>query len=579
MGSSEPREPRGSEAGDTLVEVLLALVVIALTAVAILGAFATSISATTEHRTLANADSVIRSFAEYATYEIELSSNPSWVSCATPSDYNPTVSQFGSSTKNPNVFSSTNPSGYKIAITIQDEGPGCTSDPTNPSDCRSPSSSTSCPPEMITATASLNGTADAELQFVVSQPESQKESASQSTINPATYSLPPGSSSAPAGGGGTITITATSGSFANATTVNFGTTRQPATVGGGGSWVSATIPPESGSQYQVFITVTTPTGTTAAGPTDLFTYGPTVTNISPNTGPFAGGTSVTVTGTGFTANSSVSFGGTAATVTSFNGSTTLIVTAPAGSGTVDVGVTNPALSNGTSPTSTADHFTYAMNVTSVSPPSGPNAGGTPVDIKGQGFTGVTGVTFSGVPATGVTFISDGEITAVSPAGAGTVDVQVTTPSGTTAPGTSDQFSYTGSGSTMAGLGMQLNGASPSPTLSCKYNASGHNACSVSGVGCGGSVTFYVETIDGNGNPVDVTLPGGQGIAVSSGATPSGVTIPQGSFTTYAAPPGSQSVTAQLSPPTCKKNGTESETVTLSTTINSNPVTLAITVSS
>lgn len=563
MGCSERSEPGGSEAGETLVEILIAMVVIALTAVAILGAFATSISATSEHRTLATADSTLKSFAETFTYDVRLSSSSQWVTecneitppTALPSQYATIVSNFNAST-------TLNPNGYAIAIS--DILPEVPCSPTVPA-----------PPQLITATASSGGTVDDSLQFVVSQSD-QPESA----INSVNYSLSP--TSAPAAGGGTITVTATAGTpFANATSVNFGSTRQPATVGNGGASVSATIPRESGSQYQVFISVTTPSGTTAAGPSDLFTYGPAVTNISPNTGPPAGGTSVTVTGTGFTATSSVSFGGSAGIITSFNGSTTLIVTAPAGTGAVDVSVTNPALvpSSETSPTSSADQYTYAMSVTSLSPVSGLSTGGTTVDIKGQGFTGVTGVTFGGVPATNVTFLSDGEITAVSPAGAGTVDVQVTTPAGTSARGTSDQFSYTGASSALAGLGIQLNGATPSPTLGCTYHANGNNTCSISGVGCGGSATFYVQTVDGNGNPVVVTAPGGQAVVVGAGATPSDVTVPQGSFTTYAAPTGSQSVTAQLSPPTCAKNQSESEKVTLSTTINGKSTSLTVTVSS
>jgi hypothetical protein len=579
MHSTEPEDPRGSEAGDTLVEVLLALVVIALTAVAILGAFATSISATSEHRTLATSDTALRSFAETFTYDVRLApvtpQTPSnWVGCATssplPSQYANIVSGFNATS--PAAMPTATQNGYAIAISaIANQG---TCPATNP------------PPEQITATATYvcatnnphctqGGTSESSLQFVVSQPD-QPESA----INLATYTL--NSTSAQATGGGTLTVTANSGTpFANATTVNFGSTRQPVlSIGGGGASVTATIPPENGSKYQVFISVTTPTGTTGAGPSDLFTYGPTVTNISPNTGPFVGGTPVTVTGTGFTATSTVSFGGTAGTVSSFNGSTTLIVTAPTGSGTVDVKVTNPALpaSNQSSPTSSADQFTYAMSVTNVSPASGPGAGGTTLDIKGQGFTGVTGVTFGNVPvpASNITFVSDGEITAVSPPGTGVVDVQVTTPTGVTSRGASDQFSYV-SGA-MAGLGIQLNGASPSPKLSCTYNANGNNNCSISGVGCGGSATFYVQTVDGAGNPV-VTGPGGQTVAVGKGATPSSVTVPQGSFTTYAAPPGSQSVTAQLPPSKCNPNNPKSETVTLNTTINGNPTTLTISVSS
>jgi hypothetical protein len=576
MCSTESQDPRDSEAGDTLVEVLLALVVIALTAVAILGAFATSISASSEHRTLATSDTALRSFAETFTYDVRLApvtpQNPAnWVGCATssplPLQYANIVSGFNSTS--PAAKPTATQNGYAIAISaITNQG---TCPAINP------------PPEQITATATYvcptknpgcreAGTSEGSLQFVVSQPDQP-----ESTINLATYTLSP--SSAPAAGGGTITVAASSGTpFASATTVNFGSTKQPATVGGGGASVTATIPPESGSKYQVFISVTSPTGTTGPGPADLFTYGPTVTNISPNTGPLVGGTPVTVTGTGFTATSSVSFGGTAATVASFNGSTTLIVTAPTGSGTVDVNVTNPALpaSVQTSPTSSADQFTYAMSVTSISPASGPGAGGTTVDIKGQGFTGETGVAFGNAPASNVTFISDGEITAVSPAGTGVVDIQVTTPAGVTARGASDQFSYV-SGA-LTGLGIQLNGASPSPKLSCAYQANGSNTCSVSGVGCGGSATFYVLTVDGAGNPV-VAGPGGQTVSVGKGATPSSVTVPQGSFTTYAAPPGSQSVTVQLPPSKCNPNNPKSQTVTLGSIINGNPTNLTITVSS
>src|ERR1017187_4934660 len=46
---SVPERPRRSEAGDTLVEVLLAIVILGLASVAILLAFATSISGSAEH--------------------------------------------------------------------------------------------------------------------------------------------------------------------------------------------------------------------------------------------------------------------------------------------------------------------------------------------------------------------------------------------------------------------------------------------------------------------------------------------------------------------------------------------------
>ena len=65
----------------------------------------------------------------------------------------------------------------------------------------------------------------------------------------------------------------------------------------------------------VDVTVTTPGGTSATSPADQFTYvaAPTVTGLSPTSGPAAGGTLVTITGTGFTGATAVDFGTTPAT--------------------------------------------------------------------------------------------------------------------------------------------------------------------------------------------------------------------------------------------------------------------------
>ena len=89
---------------------------------------------------------------------------------------------------------------------------------------------------------------------------------------------------------------------------------------------------------------------------------PTVTLISPNSGPVTGGTSVTITGTNFSCSSGlgvpeVKFG--SATATSFitYSSTSIIATSPAGTGTVHVTVKNSI--GAISATSAADQFTYA----------------------------------------------------------------------------------------------------------------------------------------------------------------------------------------------------------------------------
>jgi len=80
-------------------------------------------------------------------------------------------------------------------------------------------------------------------------------------------------------------------------------------------------------------------------------------------------------------------------------------------------------------------------VTSISPTSGPTAGGTPVVITGTNFTGATAVKFGVTNAAGFVVNSATSISATAPAGAGTVDVTVTTVGGTSATGAGDQFTY------------------------------------------------------------------------------------------------------------------------------------------
>jgi hypothetical protein len=78
---------------------------------------------------------------------------------------------------------------------------------------------------------------------------------------------------------------------------------------------------------------------------------PTLASISPTSGPIAGGTAVTLTGTAFVnsgTGATVLFGATAATSVTFNSATSLTAIAPAhAAGTVAVTVTNPDTRNAT----------------------------------------------------------------------------------------------------------------------------------------------------------------------------------------------------------------------------------------
>ncbi len=81
---------------------------------------------------------------------------------------------------------------------------------------------------------------------------------------------------------------------------------------------------------------------------------PTITSVSPISGPSTGGTSVAIVGTEFNGVTSVNFGSNPAAFT-VNTSSSITAISPANNGTVDVTVSN---SKGTSATNAADQFTY-----------------------------------------------------------------------------------------------------------------------------------------------------------------------------------------------------------------------------
>ncbi|WP_430391814.1 putative Ig domain-containing protein [Dyella sp. 20L07] len=245
---------------------------------------------------------------------------------------------------------------------------------------------------------------------------------------------------------------------------------------------------------------------------------PAVTSMSPTSGPAAGGTSVTIMGTGFTGATAVAFGGTAATGYTVISATQITATAPAGSGTVDVRVTTPS---GTSPATASDQFTYiaAPVVTSLSPITGLLGGGTSVTISGTGFTGSTAVTFGGAAATTYTVNSATQITAIAPAGmgAGTVDVRVTSPGGTSAISATDRFTYVpmptvvivspDTGLTTGGTSVTISGTGFTGTTGVSFG--GANATSVTIVN---DTIITATTPAGSAGAVNVvvTTPGGSG---------------------------------------------------------------------
>jgi hypothetical protein len=128
------------------------------------------------------------------------------------------------------------------------------------------------------------------------------------------------------------------------------------------SATSITAVPPAAAAGTVNVTVTTPAGTSAITSADHYKFGPpTVTKLSPNSGSKAGGTSVTVTGTGFalgTTATKFKFGSTAAATVKCTSITTCTVVAPANAlGKVDVKATVSGLASPKN--APADQFTYS----------------------------------------------------------------------------------------------------------------------------------------------------------------------------------------------------------------------------
>jgi len=127
-----------------------------------------------------------------------------------------------------------------------------------------------------------------------------------------------------------------------------------------GTAITATTPAHPAGSVDVTITnLDTKSDTLSGG----FTYtaptggnpAPTVSSITPNTGTTAGGTAVTITGTGFLTGATAKVGGTAATGVTLVNSTTITATTPAhAAGAVGVVVTNTNAQSGT----LTNGFTY-----------------------------------------------------------------------------------------------------------------------------------------------------------------------------------------------------------------------------
>jgi hypothetical protein len=262
---------------------------------------------------------------------------------------------------------------------------------------------------------------------------------------------------------------------------------------------------------------------------------PSVTSVSPNSGPSGGGTSVTITGTNLTGATAVAFGSAETDSYIISSSTTIVAASPPGTGPVDVIVTTLG---GTSATSAADRFTYVASpptVTGVTPNSGPTTGGTVVTITGTNFIDATAVSF-GPANTASTFsiVNTTTIVATAPSGQlGTFDVQVSNPDGASATNSADQFTYTtasvptltgispNSGPSTGGTVVTITGAGLSDASSVDFGSG--NPSQAYTVNTSTSITATAPP--GTVGTVDVTVATDGGTSATSAADQFTYTVP------------------------------------------------------
>jgi hypothetical protein len=208
--------------------------------------------------------------------------------------------------------------------------------------------------------------------------------------------------------GAETNVTISGSNFSSDSVVDFGPVAVPkakVNINSPSEIVITSVPLVLGT---VDVRVTNMGGTSAVVAGDQFTAGPIVAGpvvtpispyvvgyaITPNGGPEAGGTTVTVSGTGFVndGTTTVNFGGVAGSNVVVISLTELTVTTPPGSGTVDVTVSNWMGTSEPHPPTT--NYTYGLPlVTSVSPSCGPAKNGANVTIEGEGFSLDSDVTF------------------------------------------------------------------------------------------------------------------------------------------------------------------------------------------
>ncbi|HEX4433255.1 MAG TPA: IPT/TIG domain-containing protein [Acidimicrobiales bacterium] len=138
--------------------------------------------------------------------------------------------------------------------------------------------------------------------------------------------------------------------------------------------------------------------------------------------------------------------------------------------------------------SSGNSGTSPVSISRLTPAGGTAGGGATITITGSDFTGAKAVDFGDNASSAFSVTSPTSISAVAPVGAGTVNVQVVTPEGTSSSSSATQFTYVPTGQlpiTAQGQHLEVGGV---PTLFTGFNAYQLATDWGTNAGCGGTAT-------------------------------------------------------------------------------------------
>ena len=158
-----PRPVPSRDAGDTLIEILIAITILGLSGVALLGAFASDLSGASTYKNVSTVETVLKNFSEDATFQIQYQKNPLFADCATLSGTATPTPTYVDYMGTPLTYKP--PTGFTVTVTgvsyLLNNGSSFISPSVSPCTTTEPW------PQLITATATGPQGASGTLSFVV----------------------------------------------------------------------------------------------------------------------------------------------------------------------------------------------------------------------------------------------------------------------------------------------------------------------------------------------------------------------------------------------------------------------------